>query len=81
MQTKARSFTELQAAYGDLLFDERKAAGIVPYNVGLLQHGKFMFALVGATSGHVASLYEKFSHTAHDVEPILSCGREAGRAA
>jgi hypothetical protein len=66
VQTNLRVFSALQALCGDLLFDGREVAGIIPYNVGLLQHGKLMLVIVGETHDDVESLHDEFCHRASD---------------
>jgi hypothetical protein len=66
MQTSLKSFSALQSLHGDLLFNGRAAAGIIPYNVGLLQHGKLMLTVVGETSGDVEAIHDEFCHRSGD---------------
>ncbi len=56
IQTTLPSFAALEELCRDLFFDGRKTAGIIPYNVGLLEHGKLMLAIFGESRGDVATL-------------------------
>jgi hypothetical protein len=64
MQTDLKSFFSLRALHRDLLFNGREAAGIIPYNIGLLQHGKLMLAIVGETVADVETLEDEVRHRA-----------------
>jgi hypothetical protein len=64
MQTNLRSFSSLYAVHRDLLFDGREAAGIIPYNIGLLQHDKLMLAIVGETVADTEALEDEVRHRA-----------------
>jgi hypothetical protein len=57
--TNLTSYMALQTLLGDLFFDGREVAGIIPYNIGLLQHGKLMLAIVGETTDHVEALHDE----------------------
>ena len=80
MKTKLTSFSSLQERDRDLLFDGRESAGIIPYNVGLLEHGKLMLTIVGETSRDVESLYEEVCRRSHNVESqARGCAMGQGR--
>jgi hypothetical protein len=58
--TTIASFDAFEATYADLLFDRHKTVGLIPYNVGLLKHGRLMFAIVGRTEEEVEAAYQQF---------------------
>lgn len=69
--TTISSFDEFEAAYADLLFGPHKAAGLIPYNIGLLRHGKLMFVIVGRMEADVEAIYEQFLEQRIVREPQL----------
>jgi hypothetical protein len=56
LDTAAQSFEQLWHAYGDLFYDTKTAAGIVPYNIGALAGGHCLFAAIGEDAAAVARL-------------------------
>lgn len=60
IKTKASSFAELSAWYGHLFFNPKTGKGLVPYNTGCLEHGKFTLAVFGKSSKEVMDMYEDF---------------------
>jgi hypothetical protein len=55
--TPARSFAELAERLGDsLLADVGRFAGVVPYNIGLLQHGSVFLLMVAGTPDELEDL-------------------------
>ena len=79
--TTIPSFDEFEAAYADLLFEPHKAAGLIPYNIGLLRHGKLMFVIVGRTEADVEAVYEQFREQTVVREPQLGRERRSWQAA
>ncbi len=61
MPTSLSSFTALQRSCEDLLFDGQRSVGFIPYNVGLLQHGKMMLVMIGESTREVVSLENEIS--------------------
>jgi hypothetical protein len=59
IETSATSFGAWQAICSDLFFDGREAAGLIPYNVGMLRQGKLMVAMIGETSVAVDALQQE----------------------
>lgn len=59
-ETQARSFAELKESYGRSFFNPETGKGLVPYNTGRLEYGKFNFAVFGESGGEVTKMYEDF---------------------
>ncbi|HEY7534608.1 MAG TPA: hypothetical protein VH878_01525, partial [Thermodesulfobacteriota bacterium] len=59
-KTKAKSFSELCGLCGDLFFKPETGKGLVPYNIGLLEHGTFNLAVFGKSGDEVLEMYEDF---------------------
>ena len=76
VETRATSFAELQATCGELLFDPRKAAGIIPFNVGMLRHGRFAFVIVGRTMKEVQAVYEEYCQRS-SAKTVLESSQQA----
>ena len=60
IKTTARSFAELNESYGHLFFTPETGKGLVPYNIGWLEHGKFNLAVFGKSRDEVIKMYEDF---------------------
>ena len=60
LETKADSFSELRELYGHLFFNSETGKGLVPYNTGCLEIGKFNIAVLGKSRREVVSKYEHF---------------------
>ncbi len=75
VRTRAKSFAELRAAFEELLFDPRKAAGIIPFNVGMLRHGRFALVIVGRTTEEVQAVYEQYCQRAA-ATPVPASNRQ-----
>jgi hypothetical protein len=60
IETKVGSFAELSELYGHLFFDPETARGLVPYNIGCLEHGSFTLAFFGQSREEVFDMYEDF---------------------
>lgn len=60
IETDLSSYSAFRARCGDLLFDGRQSTGLIPYNVGLLQHGKLMVTVVGESVDDVVALETEF---------------------
>lgn len=61
VKTSARAFEELQKLYGYLFFDSKVGKGLVPYNTGCLEYGKFTLAALGRSRDEVLQIYEEFA--------------------
>jgi hypothetical protein len=62
IKTNARSFAELHESYGHLFFKPEIGKGLVPYNVGCLENGKFTMAFFGKSRNEVEEMYEDFKN-------------------
>jgi hypothetical protein len=60
IKTTASSFAELNESYGHLFFKPKDGRGLVPYNIGWLEHGKFNLAVFGKSRSDVEEMYEDF---------------------
>lgn len=60
IKTKASSFNELSKLYGNLFFNPETGKGLVPFNIGCLERGKFTIAVFGKSKNEVTELYEDF---------------------
>lgn len=60
VKTKASSFAELDELYGDLFFNPKTGKGLVPYNTGCLENGKFSLTVFGKSRKEVVKKYEDF---------------------
>jgi hypothetical protein len=60
VKTKVRTFSELQRLYGHLFFDPAVRRGLIPYNTGCLEYGKFTVAALGSSRDEVFEIYEDF---------------------
>jgi hypothetical protein len=60
IKTKATSFAELNELYGHLFFKPKTGKGLVPYNTGCLEYGKFTLAVFGKSRNEVIEMYEDF---------------------
>jgi len=58
-RTDAASFADLQTRYGSLFYSPQTGRGLVPYNTGILQDGKFALALFGQSRDEVLEMYEE----------------------
>lgn len=56
LKTAAAGFGELAKRWGRLFFDPTRGAGIVPYNVACLRHGKCGVALLGGSRDAVLAM-------------------------
>jgi len=54
--THFRSFAQLAEAMGDLLYIDRCSAGVIPYNVGMLQHGAAYLLMVASRPDELDAL-------------------------
>lgn len=81
MPTPVTSFAALQAAYGDLLLDRKRAAGLIPANVGLLKHGYLMVAILGRAIEDVEAIYERFCQVSAEIESRQRGAQSTGQAA
>ena len=59
MKTGARSFADLQTWYGSLFYNPQTGKGLVPYNTGCLEDGKFSAAIFGKSRNEVIRMYEE----------------------
>jgi hypothetical protein len=69
VRTNIRSFPEFYGRFRDLLFDGRASAGVIPYNVGMLQHGKIMLAIIGVTGQETEAVYTELCGRNHQTPP------------
>jgi hypothetical protein len=60
VETQARSFAELTELYGHLFFNPRTGKGLVPYNTGWLDWGKYNLAIFGRTNTDVREIFRRF---------------------
>jgi hypothetical protein len=60
-KTKATSFAEIKKLYGHLFFDPERGKGLVPFNIGCLEYGKFTAAVFGRTRNEVLNIYKDLS--------------------
>jgi len=60
IKTKASSFNELSKLYGHLFFKPETGKGLVPFNIGCLERGKFTLAVFGKSRNEVIKMYENF---------------------
>lgn len=60
IKTKASSFNELSKLYGHLFFKPETGKGLVPFNIGCLERGKFTLAVFGKSKNEVMEMYEDF---------------------
>lgn len=60
VKTNASSFAELKESYGHLFFNPKMGEGLVPYNTGCLEYGKFTLAVFGKSRNEVVKMYEDF---------------------
>jgi len=60
IKTNARSFAQLREWYGHLFFNPKTGEGLVPYNIGCLNYGKFTSAVFGKSRNEVMEMYEDF---------------------
>jgi hypothetical protein len=59
MKTNAKTFSELSRQCGPMFFSPRKGKGIVPYNTGCLEYGKFTAAILGKSWEEVLQIYDE----------------------
>lgn len=60
IKTNARLFAQLRERYGHLFFNPKTGEGLVPYNIGCLNYGKFTSAIFGKSRNEVMEMYEDF---------------------
>jgi hypothetical protein len=60
IKTSVCSFARLNKLYGHLFFKPETGKGIVPYNIGCLDRGKFTLAVFGKSRSDVIEMYEDF---------------------
>lgn len=60
LETTASSFTELRELCGHLFFNPETGKGLVPYNTGCLELGRFDIAVLGKSRKEVVTIYEHF---------------------
>jgi hypothetical protein len=60
VKTKASSFDRLSKCYGHFFFNPKTGKGLVPYNTGCLEYGKFTLAVLGKSRNEVVEMYEDF---------------------
>ncbi len=60
VKTKASSFAELDELYGHLFYKPKTGKGLVPYNTGCLENGKFSLTVFGKPRDEVVRMYEDF---------------------
>jgi hypothetical protein len=60
-KTRATSFAEIRKSYGHLFFDPETGKGLVPFNIGCLEYGKFTAAVFGRTRNEVLNIYKDLS--------------------
>jgi hypothetical protein len=46
--------------YGNLFFKPETGKGLVPFNIGCLERGKFTIAVFGKSKNEVTEIYEDF---------------------
>jgi hypothetical protein len=61
VRTKAISFADIEKLYGHSFFDPETGKGLVPFNIGCLEYGKFTAALFGKTRNEVLNIYKDLS--------------------
>jgi hypothetical protein len=59
LRTSATSFAELNDLCGHLFFNSETGRGVVPYNTGCLEYGKFSLAVFGKSRKGVTEIYGK----------------------
>ena len=57
LRTRASSFAELNDLCGRLFFNSETGRGVVPYNTGCLEYGKFSLAVFGKSRKSVFDMY------------------------
>jgi hypothetical protein len=57
VETRARSFAQVRAAVGHLLFDPDRGTGVIPYATGCLEHGQCALVALAGSRLRAAELY------------------------
>ena len=65
LSTTMRSFTEIRDRYGDLFYHPDQGRGMLPYNTGCLEYGKFAAAFLGESLKQVRSMCADFKSRLH----------------